>query len=205
MRISRRRLVWDTKRTPAVRSRSPSPSANQELPCSRPQRCLRLGSGRLQFLLPASSSPLAMAGTSSARRCTVLSLNLFVARYSDLFDKRRFGPGQNPANAGTPRYLYSRPPRVNTKPNTRSAFELDFRVTRAGFEPAISTLRGWRPGPLDERAILRATSANRRGGDQEYTRSTLRITKRIPLTVSETLQVLLSTTPADGPARISSR
>src|SRR3954462_12609465 len=25
-------------------------------------------------------------------------------------------------------------------------------VTRAGFEPAISTLRGWRPGPLDERA-----------------------------------------------------
>jgi hypothetical protein len=37
-------------------------------------------------------------------------------------------------------------------PNRCSGFELDFAVTRAGFEPAISTLRGWRPGPLDERA-----------------------------------------------------
>ena len=36
------------------------------------------------------------------------------------------------------------------------SFEMHFRVTRAGFEPAISTLRGWRPGPLDERAKTRA-------------------------------------------------
>src|SRR5919202_3282475 len=35
-------------------------------------------------------------------------------------------------------------------------------VTRAGFEPAISTLRGWRPGPLDERAGEGAAKPHRR-------------------------------------------
>jgi hypothetical protein len=45
---------------------------------------------------------------------------------------------------------------ASKNPNLCSGFEIDFRVTRAGFEPAISTLRGWRPGPLDERASLQA-------------------------------------------------
>ena len=86
---------------------------------------------------------------------------------------------------------------------------MDFRVTRAGFEPAISTLRGWRPGPLDERAAAQhpTTELLLQGldGDQEYMRSTLRITKRRALVRSSMLQILLSTRPASGPARISSR
>ncbi len=85
----------------------------------------------------------------------------------------------------------------------RGGSEIDFGVTRAGFEPAISTLRGWRPGPLDERAKIGRGEASPRL--QEYTRSILRFTKRMPLVVSDTLQVLLSTTPAAGPARIRSR
>ena len=49
-------------------------------------------------------------------------------------------------------------------------FELNFEVTRAGFEPAISTLRGWRPGPLDERANGSATEPGAGRSARQYTR-----------------------------------
>ncbi len=36
-------------------------------------------------------------------------------------------------------------------------------VARRGFEPLISTLKGWRPGPLDERAAVRLVSGYHAG------------------------------------------
>ena len=45
------------------------------------------------------------------------------------------------------RYLYPAVSKPKKNPNTGSGFDLNLLVTRAGFEPAISTLRGWLESP----------------------------------------------------------
>ena len=81
---------------------------------------------------------------------------------ADAGQRRLCSAGEQPSHLCS--CLCSACPRGIKGPPSSGGFEMNFWVTRAGFEPAISTLRGWRPGPLDERAKARPWRGWKRSG-----------------------------------------